>query len=93
MKSRCSETTGKTISVIGIKTPLFYGAGACALGKLGATVSWIILMATTVLMGNVWGFLSGEWKGSPEKAKNIMYFGLIFLLGSIVSVSLGNYLI
>jgi L-rhamnose-H+ transport protein len=70
-----------------------YGAGASSLGKLGATVAWIILMATTVLVGNVWGILSGEWKGTPKKARQRMVQGLILLVSSIVLVSLGRYLI
>lgn len=69
-----------------------YGAGASSLGKLGATVAWIILMATTVLVGNVWGILSGEWKGAPKKARQRMMQGLSLLVGSIVLVSLGRYL-
>lgn len=70
-----------------------YGAGASSLGKLGTTVAWIILMATTALVGNVWGILSGEWKGAPKKARRRMVQGLSLLLGSIVLVSLGQYLL
>lgn len=71
----------------------FYGAGACSLGKLGTTVSWIVLMSTTVLIGNVWGILSGEWKDAQQQAKKTMNWGLILLLGSIILISIGNYLL
>ena len=69
-----------------------YGAGASSLGKLGATVAWIILMATTVLVGNIWGILSGEWKSVPKKAHVHMAQGLLLLIVAIVLVSLGNYI-
>jgi L-rhamnose-H+ transport protein len=71
----------------------FYGAGAYSLGKLGTTVSWIVLMAATVLIGNVWGIISGEWKEAQPLAKKTMNWGLVFLLGSIVFISIGNYLL
>jgi len=69
-----------------------YGAGASNLGKLGATVAWVILMATTVLIGNLWGVLSGEWKNASPKARRSMTRGLLLLIGAIVLVSLGNYI-
>jgi len=69
-----------------------YGAGASSLGKLGATVAWIILMATTVIVGNIWGILSGEWRGAPKKSYFFMRLGLVFLIISIVLVSIGNYI-
>ena len=70
-----------------------YGAGASTLGKLGTTVAWIILMATSVLVGNVWGILSGEWKDAPKTAYRRMAQGLILLIGSIILVSLGQYML
>ncbi len=69
-----------------------YGAGASCLGKLGATVAWIILMCTTVLVGNLWGLLSGEWKGTPQKAHWAMFQGLAILIIAILLVSYGNYI-
>jgi len=69
-----------------------YGASATTLGDIGKTVAWIILMATTVLIGNVWGILSGEWTGTAKKARQRMAQGLLLLIVSIVLVSVGQYL-
>jgi len=68
-----------------------YGAGASSLGKVGSTVAWIILMATTVFVGNIWGLVCGEWRGVPAKALHLMIIGLFFLVSSIILVSIGNY--
>ena len=81
------------MGLIWIGGVFFYGAGVCTLGKSGATVSWIILMSTTVLVGNLWGIISGEWKIAPKNAKNSMTLGLMFLLGSIIFVSIGNHIL
>jgi L-rhamnose-H+ transport protein len=68
-----------------------YGAGASNLGKLGTTVAWLILMAFTVIVGNLWGFFTGEWDGAPQKAKRKMVTGLLILLLSVVLVAIGKF--
>ena len=67
-----------------------YGVSASVFGKMGTTVAWIILMALTVLTGNIWGFVTGEWKEASGKARTRMIQGLALLLFSIVLVSLGS---
>lgn len=68
-----------------------YGAGASNLGKLGTTIGWLILMAFTVIVGNLWGFFTGEWNDAPKKAKKKMITGLLILLLSVALVALGKY--
>jgi L-rhamnose-H+ transport protein len=72
---------------------VLYGIGASQLGKLGTTIGWLILMAVTVLVGNLWGILSGEWKGSPAKARLRMGQGLSLLIGSVLLVGVGKILL
>lgn len=67
-----------------------YGAGASQLGRLGTTVGWIILMAVTVIVGNLWGFFTGEWDNSPATAKVTMAKGITLLLLSVVMVAIGR---
>jgi L-rhamnose-H+ transport protein len=83
---------GVLMGAIWIGCIMSYGAGASNLGKLGAAVGWLILMATTVLVGNVWGIVTGEWKGSSPKVRRLMVQGLLLLIGSVVLVSLKNLL-
>jgi len=70
---------------------LLYGAGAFNLGKLGTTTGWLILMAFTIIFGNLWGFFTGEWKDAPQKAKRKMRTGLLVLLFSIVLVAVSKF--
>jgi L-rhamnose-H+ transport protein len=71
---------------------LSYGAGASMLGKFGTTLGWLILMAVTVLVGNLWGVLTGEWTDSPKQAKRRMMHGLLLLIGSVALVALAKAL-
>jgi L-rhamnose-H+ transport protein len=72
---------------------VFYGIGASGLGKLGTTVGWLILMAVTVLVGNLWGVVTGEWKQAPKNAKARMVEGFLLLVGSVMLVGLGRFLL
>ncbi len=72
---------------------VIYGIGASYVGNLGTTVAWIILMSMTVLVGNIWGLLSGEWKAAGSQAKKLMIYGLLLLIGSVILVSAGKYLL
>ncbi len=68
-----------------------YGAGVANLGKLGATIGWLILMSFTVIVGNLWGIFTGEWKDAPQKAKRKMITGLIILFSSVVLVAVSKF--
>jgi L-rhamnose-H+ transport protein len=70
-----------------------YGVGASSLGKLGTTVGWLILMAVTVLVGNLWGVITGEWQQAPKKARRRMLQGFLLLVGSVMLVGLGRLLL
>ena len=72
---------------------MLYGAGASCLGKLGTTIGWLILMAVTVLVGNLWGLATGEWKQAPKKAQRRMIQGLLVLVCSVILVGLGKLLL
>ena len=72
---------------------VLYGIGASILGKLGTTVGWLVLMAFTVLVGNLWGVITGEWKGAPKEAKIQMIQGLFLLMVSVILVGVGKMLL
>jgi len=69
---------------------IFYGIGATQLGKLGTTVGWLILMSVTVIVGNLWGVATNEWKNAPPQALRKMIIGTGFLLSSVILVSFGK---
>ena len=68
-----------------------YGAGASNLGKLGTTIGWLILMACTVIVGNLWGWITGEWENAPRKAQQKMRNGLLLLFLSVAMVAVAKF--
>lgn len=65
---------------------VLYGLGADQLGSLGASLGWSILVSSVVLVANVWGIWTGEWKGSGRKAMQIMIAGLTLLVVAIFTI-------
>ncbi len=59
---------------------VFYGRGAGLMGEIGTVVGWPIFMATMIIFSGIWGFVTGEWKGSSSQARWYMLAGLIVLV-------------
>jgi L-rhamnose-H+ transport protein len=68
-----------------------YGIGASSLGPLGTTVAWLVYIASGILIANVWGVMTGEWKEAPPRARRHMFWGSMVLFASIILTSYGNY--
>jgi len=71
----------------------FYGAGSFKLGVLGTSVGFAIFQSGSLLLGNGFGFFTGEWKNAPKVSKNYLFAGLTVLIAGIVIVSVGNAMI
>ncbi|NOY57375.1 MAG: hypothetical protein GXO75_00380 [Calditrichaeota bacterium] len=72
---------------------VLYGISASSLGELGTTIGWLVLMAITVLVANIWGIFTGEWKNVPKKARIFMWQGLVLLIFSVLLVGWGKLLL
>ena len=67
-----------------------YGSGANQLGPLGSSIGWAILMSSIVLVANIWGVLTGEWKESGRKPLRVMGLGAFVLIVAIFVIGLGK---
>jgi L-rhamnose-H+ transport protein len=68
----------------------FYGMGESKLGN-GAS-SWILHMSFIILVANMWGLISNEWKGVSKKTKTTIVAGVITIILAVLIVGYGNYL-
>lgn len=71
---------GFTMGLLWYAGVLFYGRGAGIMGELGTVAGWPIFMATMIIFSTIWGFVTGEWKGSSAPARRFMLAGLIVLI-------------
>jgi L-rhamnose-H+ transport protein len=60
----------------------FYGMGETKLGN-GAS-SWILHMASIIIVSNMWGIKFNEWKGVSKKTFNMLLTGVGIILLSVV---------
>ena len=67
-----------------------YGSGANHLGPLGSSIGWAILMSSIVLVANIWGVVTGEWKGSGRKPLRVMGVGAFVLIVAMFVFGLGK---
>ena len=69
---------------------ILYGRGAASMGQIGAVIGWPLFMAVIIFVSTIWGFVSGEWKGSSRQAKGYMVAGMVVLLVASALVGLAN---
>jgi L-rhamnose-H+ transport protein len=69
-----------------------YGIGSSPtrMGPLGSSVGWAILMTTMVLVANVWGLLTGEWKNVEKRAFRYLGGGLALLVVALAVIGLSS---
>ena len=60
----------------------FYGMGETKLGN-GAS-SWILHMASIIIVSNLWGIKFNEWKGVSKKTFSTLILGVVVILLSVV---------
>ena len=65
-------------------------ASALYLGKVGPIVGWPLFLSATIIVSNILGVLTREWKGVSSKAFMRMYGGIVLLIIAIVLASLSN---
>ncbi len=65
-----------------------YGLGATALGELGPVLGWPILMTVMVLVANVWGLITGEWKGAGSRALGYLAAGTGIMIVAMIVISM-----
>jgi L-rhamnose-H+ transport protein len=70
-----------------------YGVGAYFLGKLGTTVGWAVTIASSLIVANLLGAITGEWKQASKSAKNTLIVGLVVLIVAMCVLAYANSLL
>ncbi|KXX66601.1 L-rhamnose/proton symporter RhaT [Flammeovirga sp. SJP92] len=66
-----------------------YGQGAALMGDLGPVLGWPMMLGISLIVSNVWGYRSGEWKGASSSFK-ILLGGLVVLIFAICLLGFAN---
>lgn len=68
-----------------------YGQGAATMGNLGPVIGWVMFMALALIVSNLWGLKTGEWK-NLKKPKNYLLIGNLILIISWIILGFANTL-
>jgi L-rhamnose-H+ transport protein len=86
----CNGALAVLMGVMWMVGIALYGAGARKLGPLGTSLGWAILMSAMVLVANVFGLATGEWKDAPAASRRRLGFGVMLLVAAIAGLGYAN---
>lgn len=69
---------------------LLFGVGASRLGPLGIAVGYAAFMSFAIIVGNVNGFLTKEWKGAGRQSVYWIIAGIVVLIVGVSILAKGN---
>lgn len=69
--------------VLGI---VLYAFGTFVMGTRGAIWGWPLFLSCTIIVANILGVITKEWKGASKKAFLMMYIGIACLIIAILIV-------
>ena len=70
-----------------------YGMGAYYVGRLGTTVGFAVMISASIMLANMFGFVTGEWKGAVRNSTRILFLGLASLIAAVLILAYGNSLV
>lgn len=70
-----------------------YGIGAAAMGPFGAYAGYPMMLLCSVLVGNLAGVASGEWRGTQKTSRLTMGAGVFVLLLAFGLLAYANHLL
>lgn len=71
---------------------LFFGVGASMLGTLGVAIGYAAFMSFAIIVGNINGFLTKEWKGASRQSIHWIAAGIIILSIGVSILAKGNFM-
>ncbi len=69
---------------------VLYGRGAASMGEIGSVIGWPVFLAAMIVFSSIWGFATGEWKGSSPQAKRFMASGFVVLMLACALLGVAN---
>jgi L-rhamnose-H+ transport protein len=71
---------GAAMGSLWMTSVIIYGAATSRMGGMGPVLGWALFMSVIIIASNVWGFMTGEWKGAGRRALTLMLVGISVLI-------------
>jgi L-rhamnose-H+ transport protein len=83
---------GAIMGVLWFGSTAIYGASASHLHAIGPILGWPLFMSSIIITSNIWGFATGEWKGTTRKPRFIVLSGIFVLILGFVALAIASSL-
>ena len=83
---------GLAMAVLWLGGVLGYGMGSTFFGGSGTSFGFAFLIASTVLVSNLLGLFSGEWKGTTSRTRHLLNSAVASVILAMIVLSLGGVL-
>jgi L-rhamnose-H+ transport protein len=83
---------GIIMGVLWFGSTAIYGASASHLESMGPILGWPLFMSSIIITSNIWGFATGEWKGTTRKPRFIILSGIFVLILGFVALAIASSL-
>ncbi len=85
-------------TMLGVATALLwlsgivgYGIGATFVGKYGTSIGFTLFIAAQILASNTLGILTGEWKETSARTRQILTAAAALTLVSVIVLNMGGF--
>lgn len=69
---------------------ILYGMGSDILGNLGPSVGFAIFCGTSILTNQIIGFAQGDWNGTSETTRRMIYISVLLIISSITTLAFNS---
>jgi len=78
------------MAVLSLGAFIGYGRGAIVMGRYGTSVGWALFVAATVVASNLAGLIMGEWEGTSQHTRRLLFAAVAVLLATVAILDLGG---
>lgn len=61
-----------------------YGQGSALMGEIGPVIGWPMLLGLSLIISNIWAYISGEWKGAVKPFRLLLTGLFVLILASVI---------
>lgn len=71
---------GALMGILWMSSIAIYGTASAAMAEMGPVLGWPLFMSAIIIVSNVWGFATGEWRGVRRQTIVTVSAGMLLLI-------------
>jgi L-rhamnose-H+ transport protein len=71
---------GALMGILWMSSIAIFGAASAAMAEMGPVLGWPLFMSAIIIVSNVWGLATGEWRGVRPQTLVTVSLGMLLLI-------------